>query len=90
MKINAEVLFTLTSNPDPSMDPSFNGAIRCSLDCTEAEHALAVATFQKISDNWLPLKQEIVKSVLCTASFRDMISLVWEFAGKQLITFLKS
>jgi hypothetical protein len=82
MKISGEV--TIAVNPDPSGVPTINGTAKYSLDCSEAEHALAFRTFQKISDDWLEVKQEFVKSLVCTASFKDMITAGWAVLTQKL------
>jgi hypothetical protein len=82
MKISGEV--TIAVNPDPAGLPIINGTAKYSLDCTEAEHALAFHTFQKISDDWLEVKQEFVKSLVCTAGFKDMVTAGWAVLTQKL------
>ena len=76
MKINGELVVTTTPDGDTGI-PVVNCTVKYNLDCTEAEHALAVSTFQKISDDWLPVKQEFIKSVVCIPSFKEMVSAGW-------------
>jgi hypothetical protein len=77
MKIHSEVVFMLNLMDDGSQEPVVSGKAIYSLDCTEAEHALCMETFKKISDDWLELKQEFVKSLISTPSFKAMVSAAW-------------
>jgi len=76
MKINGELVITTNLDENTGI-PVVNCKVQYNLDCTEAEHALAMSTFQKISDDWLSIKQEIVKALVCTPSFKEMVSAGW-------------
>ena len=83
MKINGELVI-MTNLDENTGIPVVNCTVKYNLDCTEAEHALAVSTFQKISDDWLPVKQEFIKSVVCIPSFKEMVAAGWAVATHYL------
>ena len=63
MKLNGS--FVLSMAPAQSLDlplPTVNVTSNYSFDCTEEEHERIVSTIQKINEDWLSVRQEVVKA----------------------------
>ena len=82
MKLNGSFVLVMAPASAQALvpAPTVNVTSNYSFDCTEDEHERIVNAIEKINADWLPVRQDIVKALFCTPSFKDLISAAWETA----------